>query len=75
LVSVGQGDLRSILPLRRLDRRCQNVGKSGQKIYIVLVESALHGTVRFQHTVRPAGCLDDDVDGRNYPVLGIEARQ
>jgi hypothetical protein len=48
-----------------------DVREAGEKIDVVLIVIVLHVVVDFQHAERAVIASDDDIDGRNDPVLGV----
>ena len=70
------GSLQGIGARGCRDSLRENIGKSGQEIDIVLVVIMLLVVVDLQHAIGlVVAALDNDVDGRDDAVLGIECRQ
>src|SRR5450432_396367 len=71
------GILQSYRPRRGSDGFSQDIGEAGKEIDIVLIVIVLSVVVDLQHTIGRGIVLgvDDDVDGRDDTMRGVEARQ
>jgi hypothetical protein len=71
------GILQSYRPRRGRDGFGQDIGEAGEKIDVVLIVIVPSVIVDLQDTIRRGVVLgmDDDVDGRDDAVRGVESRQ
>src|ERR1700722_4195323 len=60
VMSLGRYDTAA---LRRFDRSCQNIGKAGQEVDVVLVIGLRYRAVDFQHAIRLSVRLNNDING------------